>query len=36
MEESRRFLQRWTYFLGKLQSLSPADDWTGAHDRDEE
>jgi uncharacterized protein YndB with AHSA1/START domain len=29
-------LEGWTYFLGKLQSLSPADDWTGAYDRDEE
>jgi uncharacterized protein YndB with AHSA1/START domain len=28
-------LEGWTYFLGKLQSLSPADDWTGASDRDE-
>jgi uncharacterized protein YndB with AHSA1/START domain len=29
-------LEGWTYFLSKLQSLSPADDWTGAPDRDEE
>ena len=29
-------LEGWTYFLGKLQSLSPADDWTGAPDHDEE
>jgi uncharacterized protein YndB with AHSA1/START domain len=29
-------LEGWTYFLGKLQSLSPADDWTGAPNREEE
>jgi uncharacterized protein YndB with AHSA1/START domain len=29
-------LEGWTHFLGKLQSLSPADDWTGAYDRNEE
>ena len=29
-------LEGWTYFLGKLQSLSPAADWTGAPDRDDE
>jgi hypothetical protein len=34
--DSGRFLQRWTYFLGKAHSLSPAGDWTGAHDRGEE
>jgi uncharacterized protein YndB with AHSA1/START domain len=36
-QEARKgHLEGWTYFLGKLQSLSPADDWTGAPDRDEE
>jgi uncharacterized protein YndB with AHSA1/START domain len=36
-QEARRgHLEGWTYFLGKLQSLSPADDWTGALDRDDE
>jgi uncharacterized protein YndB with AHSA1/START domain len=29
-------LEGWMYFLGKLQSFSPAADWTGAYDRDEE
>ena len=29
-------LAGWSYFLGRLQSLSPADDWTSVYDRDEE
>jgi uncharacterized protein YndB with AHSA1/START domain len=29
-------LDGWTYFLDKLQSLSPADDWTGKQDREDE
>jgi uncharacterized protein YndB with AHSA1/START domain len=36
-QEARKgHLEGWTYFLSKLQSLSPAADWTGAYDRDEE
>jgi uncharacterized protein YndB with AHSA1/START domain len=36
-QEARKgHLEGWNYFLGKLQSLSPAADWTDAYDRDEE